>query len=123
MNRTERAIRMGAIAHVTKLRRAREACRPHQVGRQTGRFRLPIVGDGNRPASDGLHRDGGAQRGRVRVGLKESCMPARGRLATSNAEPVGQPRGIQEVLSTEIATPAQARALLGVKGAASVAFR
>jgi len=60
--------------------------------------------------------------GHVRVGLEDSLYAGKGRLATSNAEQVSLLRGILETLSMEIATPEQARAMLGLKGAANVAF-
>ncbi|PWE33239.1 3-keto-5-aminohexanoate cleavage protein [Maritimibacter sp. 55A14] len=60
--------------------------------------------------------------GHVRVGLEDSLMIARGRLARSNAEQVEKARGIVEALGREIATPDEARAMLGLKGADTVAF-
>lgn len=55
--------------------------------------------------------------GHVRVGLEDNLMIARGQLARSNAEQVTQIRGIAQGLGREIATPDEARALLGLKGA------
>jgi uncharacterized protein (DUF849 family) len=55
--------------------------------------------------------------GHVRVGLEDSLMIARGVLAQSNAEQVTKIRGIVEALGREVATPAQARAMLALKGA------
>jgi len=43
-----------------------------------------------------------------------------GRLASSNAEQVRLLRGILEALSLEIASPAEARAMLDLKGGANV---
>lgn len=60
--------------------------------------------------------------GSVRVGLEDSLYAGRGRLATSNAEQVAKIRRILEELSLEIATPAEARALLATKGANAVNF-
>jgi uncharacterized protein (DUF849 family) len=60
--------------------------------------------------------------GHVRVGLEDSLYAGRRRLATSNAEQVTLLRGILESLSLEVATPAQARDLLRLKGADNVAF-
>jgi uncharacterized protein (DUF849 family) len=54
--------------------------------------------------------------GNVRVGLEDSLMSGRGRLATSNAEQVRQIRGVLESLGLEIATPDEARQMLGLKG-------
>lgn len=58
----------------------------------------------------------------VRVGLEDSIYLGKGRLATSNAEQVAKIRHILEELSFEIATPAEARERLGLKGAAEVGF-
>lgn len=60
--------------------------------------------------------------GNVRVGLEDSIYVSKGRLAVSNAEQVAKIRRILEELSFEIATPAEARARLDLKGADSVAF-
>lgn len=60
--------------------------------------------------------------GHVRVGLEDSLWIGRGRLAQSNAEQVVQVRKIIEGLGLEIATPAEARVLLDLKGADKVAF-
>jgi uncharacterized protein (DUF849 family) len=58
----------------------------------------------------------------VRVGLEDSLFAGKGRLAQSNAEQVRLIRSILEPLSLEIATPADARDLLALKGADNVAF-
>ncbi|WP_223478365.1 3-keto-5-aminohexanoate cleavage protein [Oricola indica] len=58
-----------------------------------------------------------AMGGHVRVGLEDSLMIARGKLATSNAEQVAKIRRIVEELGREVATPTDARAMLGLKGA------
>jgi uncharacterized protein (DUF849 family) len=60
--------------------------------------------------------------GNVRVGLEDSLYAGRGKLATSNAEQVAKIRRILEELSLEIATPSEARAMLGTKGADNVKF-
>lgn len=54
--------------------------------------------------------------GHVRVGLEDSLFLGRGQLAGSNAEQVRLIRSVLESLGMEIATPAEARALLGLKG-------
>ncbi len=54
--------------------------------------------------------------GNVRVGLEDSLYAGKGKLAASNAEQVGKIRRILEELSLEIATPAEARAMLATKG-------
>lgn len=60
--------------------------------------------------------------GHVRVGLEDSLMISRGKLATSNAEQVCKIRHLLEELGHDIATPAEARDLLGLKGADKTAF-
>ena len=60
--------------------------------------------------------------GNVRVGLEDSLFLGRGKLAKSNAEQVAKIRRILEELGLDIATPAEARAILGTKGADNVAF-
>ena len=60
--------------------------------------------------------------GNVRVGLEDSVYLGRGVLAESNAALVGRIRRILEELSLELATPAEARAMLGLKGPNAVAF-
>jgi uncharacterized protein (DUF849 family) len=54
--------------------------------------------------------------GNVRVGLEDSLTIGPGRLATSNAEQVRLIRNLLESLGLEIATPAEARQMLGLKG-------
>ncbi len=60
--------------------------------------------------------------GHVRVGLEDSLSIARGTLARSNAEQVAKIRRIVEELGREVASPARARAMLGLKGAAQTAL-
>ena len=60
--------------------------------------------------------------GNVRVGLEDSIYLGKGQLAKTNAEQVTKIRRILEDLSLEIATPAEARALLGLKGGDQVSF-
>jgi uncharacterized protein (DUF849 family) len=60
--------------------------------------------------------------GNVRVGLEDSLYLGRGQLAKSNAEQVSRIRTILENLSLEIATPAEARTMLDLKGGDRVAF-
>lgn len=55
--------------------------------------------------------------GHVRVGLEDSLMIARGVLARSNAEQVLKIRGIVEALGRTVASPAEARDMLQLKGA------
>ena len=60
--------------------------------------------------------------GNVRVGLEDSLYIGRGKLASSNAEQVAKIRRILEELGHEIATPADARAMLALKGGDKVGF-
>jgi uncharacterized protein (DUF849 family) len=58
--------------------------------------------------------------GHVRVGLEDSLYVGRGQLASSNAEQVKKIAGILEELGFEIATPAEARSILALKGKENV---
>jgi uncharacterized protein (DUF849 family) len=60
--------------------------------------------------------------GNVRVGLEDSLYISRGKLAESNAEQVAKIRRIVEELGHAIATPAEARAMLVLKGGDNVGF-
>jgi uncharacterized protein (DUF849 family) len=60
--------------------------------------------------------------GNVRVGLEDSLWAGPGRLATSNAEQVKIVRGIIEGMGLGIATPAEAREILQLKGGDQVGF-
>ena len=60
--------------------------------------------------------------GNVRVGLEDSLYIGPGKLAKSNAEQVAKIRRIIEDLGSEVATPDEARKLLGLKGADRVKF-
>lgn len=60
--------------------------------------------------------------GHVRVGLEDSLWLGKGTLAQSNAEQVRQVRQIIEGLGLEVATPAEAREILQLKGADKVRF-
>jgi len=75
-----------------------------------GRYQLPLI------------TMGATMGGNVRVGLEDSLTLGPGEMATSNADQVRRIRTILEALSIEIATPAEARAMLGLKGGDRVAF-
>jgi uncharacterized protein (DUF849 family) len=60
--------------------------------------------------------------GNLRVGLEDSLYIGKGELATSNAQQVRKIRQIVENLGLTVATPAEARARLGLKGGDRVAF-
>jgi uncharacterized protein (DUF849 family) len=65
---------------------------------------------------------GAVMGGNVRVGLEDSLYIGKGKLAQSNAEQVQKIRRILDELSLEVATPNEAREMLDLKGADSVAF-
>ena len=60
--------------------------------------------------------------GNVRVGLEDSLYAGKGALAKSNAEQVAKIRRIMAELSLDVATPAEARDLLKLKGGNEVGF-
>jgi len=60
--------------------------------------------------------------GHVRVGLEDNLFISRGVLAQSNAEQVTRVRTIVEAMGRTVATPEEARAILGLKGTAGVGF-
>jgi uncharacterized protein (DUF849 family) len=60
--------------------------------------------------------------GHVRVGLEDSLMISRGTLAKTNAEQVSKIRRIVEDLGRTLATPAEARQMLNLKGADATAI-
>ncbi|MCO5073469.1 MAG: 3-keto-5-aminohexanoate cleavage protein [Rhizobiaceae bacterium] len=60
--------------------------------------------------------------GNVRVGLEDSLWAGKGRLAQSNAEQVTIVRRLIEDLGLEVATPAEAREMLALKGGDQVNF-
>jgi uncharacterized protein (DUF849 family) len=65
---------------------------------------------------------GAAMGSNVRVGLEDSLWIGPKQLAKSNAEQVSRIRVILEALNLEIATPDDAREMLGLKGADKTAF-
>ncbi|MFO7748444.1 MAG: 3-keto-5-aminohexanoate cleavage protein [Orrella sp.] len=75
-----------------------------------GRHQVPLATIG---ASMGSH---------VRVGLEDSLWIAPKQLAASSAEQVKRIRVILEALNLEVATPDQARTILGLKGGDQVEF-
>lgn len=60
--------------------------------------------------------------GHARVGLEDSLFIGKGELAASNAQQVMRIRQIVEALGREVATPAEAREMLGLKGGDRVGF-
>ena len=75
-----------------------------------GRFQMPFA------------TQAALQGGNVRVGLEDSLSIGRGQLAQSNAEQVGKIRRILEDLGYSIATAAEAREILALKGGDRVRF-
>ncbi|WP_183035887.1 3-keto-5-aminohexanoate cleavage protein [Cupriavidus sp. UME77] len=75
-----------------------------------GRFQMPIAAQA------------AAAGGNVRVGLEDSLWDGPGQLAETNAAQVQRVRSILEGLSLDIATPDEARTMLGLKGHGNVAF-
>jgi uncharacterized protein (DUF849 family) len=83
-------------------------------------YRWSILGAGRHQMS--LITIGAIMGGNVRVGLEDSLYLGKGQLAKSSAEQVRKIRRILSELSLETATPDEARAMLGLKGADKVAF-
>ncbi|RIX77031.1 3-keto-5-aminohexanoate cleavage protein [Acidovorax cavernicola] len=84
------------------------------------RFEWSILGAGRNQLP--LATIGAAMGSHVRVGLEDSLWIGPGRLAASSAEQVLRIRAVLEALNIDIATPAEAREILGLKGAANVDF-
>ena len=70
----------------------------------------------------GLLTAGAQMGGNVRVGLEDSLYLGKGQLAASNADQVKKIRRILEELSLDVASPAEARAMLALKGGSNVNF-
>ncbi|SAK82664.1 PF05853 family protein [Caballeronia arationis] len=83
-------------------------------------YHFSILGAGRHQMS--LVTMGAILGGNVRVGLEDSVYLEKGVKATTNAEQVRKIRRILEELSFEIATPADARQILGLKGAGKTAL-
>lgn len=60
--------------------------------------------------------------GHARVGLEDSLFIGKGELATSSAQQIQRLRTIVEGLGREVATPAEAREMLALKGGDAVGF-
>jgi uncharacterized protein (DUF849 family) len=83
-------------------------------------YRFSVLGAGRHQMP--LLTIAAAMGGNVRVGLEDSLYLGRGQLAKSCAEQVRKIRRILEELSLEVATPAEARVMLGLKGRDAVNF-
>ncbi len=84
------------------------------------RYQWSVLGAGRHQMS--LLTHAAIQGANVRVGLEDSVYLGRGQLATSNAAQVRKIRHILEELGYEIATPAEAREMLALKGGDKVNF-
>jgi uncharacterized protein (DUF849 family) len=60
--------------------------------------------------------------GHVRVGLEDNLMSGPGELSISNAQQVRAIRSVVEGMGRSVATPAEVRVMLGLKGADHVAL-
>lgn len=83
-------------------------------------YRWSILGAGRNQIP--LATIGAAMGANVRVGLEDSLWIGPGRLAASSAEQVLRIRSVLEALNIDVATPDEAREILGLKGADNVAF-
>lgn len=83
-------------------------------------YRWSILGAGRNQVP--LASIGAAMGANVRVGLEDSLWIAPGRLAETNAQQVMKMRQVLEGMSLDIATPAEAREMLSLKGGDSVGF-
>lgn len=83
-------------------------------------YNFSILGAGRHQMS--LLTLGAIMGGNVRVGLEDSLYLGKGKLAHSNADQVRKIRRILDELSLDVATPEEARQMLGLKGRDAVAF-
>lgn len=83
-------------------------------------YQWSILGAGKNQI--GLASIGAAMGSHVRVGLEDSLWMGPGQLAKSSAEQVRRVRTVLEALNLEIATPAEARKMLNLKGGDQVEF-
>lgn len=83
-------------------------------------YRFSVLGAGRHQFP--LVTMGAIMGGNVRVGLEDNLYLAKGELAPSNAAQVAKIRRILDELGLEVATPDEARAMLGTKGADQVNF-
>jgi uncharacterized protein (DUF849 family) len=85
-----------------------------------GDYRWSILGAGRNQMP--LATMGATMGANVRVGLEDNLWIGPGALAESNAQQVTKIRTVLEGLSLELASPAEAREILGLKGGDRVAF-
>jgi len=83
-------------------------------------YRWSVLGAGRNQMN--VAAQAAAMGANVRVGLEDSLWDGPGRLAESNAAQVRRARAILENLGLQIATPAEAREILSLKGGDQVGF-
>lgn len=83
-------------------------------------YQWSILGTGRHQIA--LASMGAAMGAHVRVGLEDSLWIGPGQLAVSSAEQVRRMRQVLQALNLEVATPAEARQVLALKGADQVRF-
>ena len=83
-------------------------------------YRWSVLGAGGSQMS--LATTASQMGGNLRVGLEDSLFISRGKLAESNAQQVQKIRKIVEDLGCEVASPDEAREILGLKGGDRVNF-
>ncbi|PWV97109.1 uncharacterized protein (DUF849 family) [Hoeflea marina] len=83
-------------------------------------YQWSVLGAGRNQMSVGLQSM--LMGGHMRVGLEDSIWAGPGKLATSNAEQVEKAVRMVHEAGLEVATPAEARAILGLKGGDQVGF-
>ena len=83
-------------------------------------YQWSVLGAGRNQMA--IARQGAGMGSNVRVGLEDSLWAGPGRLAESNAQQVSIVREILQDMGLAIATPAEARRILSLKGADQVGF-
>ena len=83
-------------------------------------YRWSVLGAGRNQMT--VAATAAAMGGNVRVGLEDSLWLGRGQLAPTNASQVERVRGIIEGLGLAVATPDEAREILGLKGGDRTGF-
>lgn len=83
-------------------------------------YRWSVLGAGSSQLR--IATQAAAMGGNVRVGLEDSLWAGKGKLATSSADQVRMVRQVIEGLGLAVATPAEARAILQLKGGDQVGF-
>ena len=111
----------GILGGLARTLRTFSSCGPRLIGSSDAtNIIFPFWGAGRHQMS--LITMGAIMGTNVRVGLEDNLYISAGVKATSNAEQVRKIRRILEELSIEIATPAEVRELLQLKGRENVHF-